>query len=75
MLILSTNKDQKLLETEFLIAICHLTGNKLQSKAVSSDFDQRLLIIKSIFNCCLSGVIPEFRILMDSHPQNAELGK
>ena len=32
MLILSTNVDQKSLETEFLIAICRPTGDKWQSK-------------------------------------------
>ena len=33
-LILSTNIDQKLLETELLIAICCPTGNKCQSKTL-----------------------------------------
>ena len=34
MQILSRNVDQKLLETEFLIAICRHTGDKWQSKAL-----------------------------------------
>ena len=41
-LIVSTNVDQRSLETEFLIAICRPTGNKWQSKTLflgnSSDF-------------------------------------
>ena len=32
--VLSTNVDQKSLETEFWIAICHLTGIKWQSKTL-----------------------------------------
>ena len=34
MLILSTNMDQKSLETEFLIAICLHSGDKWQSKTM-----------------------------------------
>ena len=34
MLILSTNVDQKSLETEFSIAICRPTGDKWQSKTL-----------------------------------------
>ena len=38
-LILSTNVDQKSLETEFLMAICCLTGEKMAIKnTVSIDF-------------------------------------
>ena len=38
-LILSTNANKKMLETEFLIAICRSPGDKWQSKkTVSSDF-------------------------------------
>ena len=33
-LILSTNVDQKQLETEFLVAICRLTGDKWKSKTL-----------------------------------------
>ena len=33
-LILSTNVDQKALETEFLIAICRSTGDKWRSKTL-----------------------------------------
>ena len=51
MLILSTNIDSKLLETEFLIGICSLTGDKWQSKTLFlAIFDLRLSIVKSIFN-------------------------
>ena len=55
--ILSTNVDKKLLETDFLIAICRPFGNK---KTVPSDFDPRLSIVKSIFDCRLSGVVMLF---------------
>ena len=42
MLILSTNVDQTSLETEFLIAICQLTADKLQSKTLClANFDLR----------------------------------
>ena len=37
-LILSTNVDQKLLETEILIAIRRPTGDKWQSKTLSLEF-------------------------------------
>ena len=51
MLILSTNIDQISLEIEFLIAIC---GGKWQSKTLFlAIFDQRLSIVKSIFDCHL----------------------
>ena len=33
-----TNGDQKSLETVLLIAICHQSGDKWQSKTVSNDF-------------------------------------
>ena len=49
MLILSSNIDQKSLETEFLIAICRLTGNKWQSKTlVLAIFYPRSSIVKSV---------------------------
>ena len=54
--ILSTNVDQKSLETEFLIAICRPTGDKWQLKTLSSDFDPRSSIVKSVFDCRLPGV-------------------
>ena len=57
MLILLTMIDQKALETEFLIAICRLTGNKWQSKTLFlAVFDPRSLTVKSVFNCHVSGV-------------------
>ena len=58
MLILSPHVDQKSLETEFSIAICRLTGDKWQSKTLFlAIFDQHSLTVKSVFDCCLSGVI------------------
>ena len=60
MLILSKNVDQKSLETEFLIAICRPTGEKRQSKTLFlAIFDPRSSIIKSVFDCRLSGVVSE----------------
>ena len=57
MLIISTNADQKLLETEYLIVNCPLTGDKWQSKTLLlAIFDSHSLIVKSISDCCLSGV-------------------
>ena len=59
----SRNVDQKSLETEFLIAICHHPGDKWQSKTLFlSIFDQRLSIVDSGFDCRLFGVslsVPE----------------
>ena len=58
MLILSTNVDKKSLETEFLIAICRTTGNKRQTKTLFLPiFDSSSLIVKSVFDCRLRGVI------------------
>ena len=55
MLIISPNKDQKLLETEFSIAICRPTGDKWQSKTLFlAIFD---LCSSSVFDCCLSDVV------------------
>ena len=52
MLIPSTSIDKKLLETEFLNAICHLTGYKWQSITLFlAIFDPHSLIVKSVFNC------------------------
>ena len=57
-LILQTNIDQKPLETEFLIAICRLIGDKWQSKTLFQlIFDPPSSIVKSVFDCCLSSVI------------------
>ena len=54
MFTLLTNLDQKSIETEFLIAICRLTGNKWQSKTLFlAIFDQLSSIVKSIFDCRL----------------------
>ena len=51
MLTLSTNVDQKSLETEFYIAICRPTGDKCQSKTLFLViFDPRSSIFKSIFD-------------------------
>ena len=69
-LILSTNVDQKSLETEFSIAICRPTGDnwqsktlflaicdKLQSKTLFlAIFDPRSSIVKSVFDCRISCV-------------------
>ena len=58
MLILSTNVDKKLLETEFSIAICRRTGNKWQLKTLLLViFDPSLSIVKSILDSCRPGVI------------------
>ena len=58
MSILSTNVDQKSLETEFSIVICRPTGYKYISKTLFlSIFDPRLSIAKSVFDCRLPGVI------------------
>ena len=57
MLILSTNVDlyQKSLETEFSIAICRQTGDKLELKTLFlMIFDPSS---SSLFDCHLSGVI------------------
>ena len=54
----STNADQKLLETEFLIVICRHTGNKWQSKTLFlSIFDPRSSILDSVFDCRRHGVM------------------
>ena len=57
-LILSQNIYQNLLETELSIAICRQSGDKLQSKTLFlTIFDRCSLIVKSIFDCRISGVI------------------
>ena len=56
-LILSTNVDQKSLKTKFLIAICRLIGDIRQSKTLFiAIFDSRSSIVKSVFDCRISGV-------------------
>ena len=49
-LIVSMNEDKKKsLETEFMISICRLNGNKRQSKTFFlAIFDPRLSIVKSV---------------------------
>ena len=50
--------DKKSLETEYSIAICHPTGEEWQSKTLFiAIFDPHSLIVKSVFDCHLSGVI------------------
>ena len=57
MLILSRNVNQNKLETEFSIAICRPTGDKWQLKTLfRTIFHPPSSIIKSIFDCRLSGV-------------------
>ena len=61
--ILLTNVDQKSLETEFLIAICHQLGDKLLSKTLFLvSFDLRPSIRIDVFDCCLPGVVLHFII-------------
>ena len=56
-IIISTNRDKKSLETEFLMAICRPTGDKWQSKTLFlASFDTRSSFVKSIYDCRLSGV-------------------
>ena len=50
-ILLSSNVDQKSLETEFSIAICRPTGDKWQSKTLFLViFDSRSSIVKSVFD-------------------------
>ena len=54
---LSTNVDQKSLETVFLITICRPNGDKWQSKTLFLAISgPRLSIVKSDFDCCPPGV-------------------
>ena len=58
-LILSRNhfEDQKSLETEFSIAICRLVERQMAiGNTVYRDFYPRPSIVKSVYNCRLSGV-------------------
>ena len=57
-LILSSNVDQKSLETDFSIDICRLTGDKWQSKTLFiAIFDPCSSIVKSVFDCLLSSLV------------------
>ena len=59
--VLSTNIDQITLEIEFSISIYRTTGDKWHSKTLFlAIFDPRSLIVKSVFDCCPSGVIDEY---------------
>ena len=54
------NVDKKL-ETEFCIAICRSTDDKWQSKTrFLTKFDPHLSIVKSVYDCRLSGVLMNF---------------
>ena len=56
-LTLSTNVDEKSLETEFSIAICRPTGDKWQSKTLFQTIsDPRSSLVKNVFDCHLSDV-------------------
>ena len=62
-LILSTNIHWKSLETEYSIAICCPTDDTLQSKTLFlAIFDVRSSIVKSVFDCRLSGMWFETQI-------------
>ena len=57
-LMLSTNVNQKSLKTEFLIAVCCLTGDKWQSKTLFlAILDPRSSIVKSVFDCRLPSLL------------------
>ena len=59
--ILSKNVDQRLIETVYLIAICHETGDKWQSKTLFlSVFDLCSSSVDNVFDCHLSGVLMVF---------------
>ena len=56
--ILSTNVNQKSLETELSIAICRPTGEKWQSNTLFlAIFYPRSSIVKSVFDCSLPGML------------------
>ena len=58
MVILSTKVDKKSLKTEFFIAIYRQIGNKWQSKTLFlANIDQRSLVVQSVFDCRLPGVM------------------
>ena len=71
-LTLSTNVDQKSLETVFLIAICGPTGDKWQSKILlPAIFDPCSLVVKNIFEYRLSGVgLNKAKLATYSHKSN-----
>ena len=65
-LIISTNVSQKSLETEFSNAICCSTVDKWQTKTLFlTILEPRSSIVKSVFDCRLSGVL--FPILSIHH--------
>ena len=56
--IIIDERRSNIVRTEFTIAICRTTGDKWQSKKLfQSNFDPRSSIVKSIFDCRLSGVV------------------
>ena len=56
--VLSTNVDQKSLETEFSIVICHPAGVKWQSKTLFlAIFDPGSSIVIIVFDCRLPDVV------------------
>ena len=74
MSILSMNVDQKYLETEFSIAISRPTGDKWQSKTlVVAIFYPRPSIVKSVFDCRLSGV--EAKLFFNRNMKNVNYSK
>ena len=57
-LILSTNEDQKYLETDFSIAICRHSSDKWQSKTLFlMIFDPHSSIVKRVLDCRLSDML------------------
>ena len=61
-LVTSTNVDQRLLEIELLIANCHLTGDKWQSKTLF--LAKFFICVWSGFDCCLSGVGLQCKVII-----------
>ena len=69
MSILSSNEDQKSLETEFLIFIFLPTGDKWKSKTQFLPiFCPRSSIVKSVLDCLLPGVSSVFYIFWQMVP-------
>ena len=69
MSILSSNEDQKSLETEFLIFIFLPTGDKWKSKTQFLPiFDLRSSIVKSVLDCLLLDVSSVFYIYLQMVP-------
>ena len=58
MLVLSTNVDLRLFETEFSIAVGRPTGDNWQWKTqFLAICDPHLSIVQSVFDCRLSGML------------------